>query len=324
MNAILGFIIFLLNLNTEKIESLKAGDIIYYDKIIGNLIYVPPTGPEGFIQGSAFSEKCRRKDERSFQHILTNPLAFMETEVTSKMWEELSKILKNFPPDPTNPEYGKGDEYPVQSVTFREAILFSNELSKLRNLKCAYYSDKDFKEEININNYLSSEIFWDKNSDGYRLPTEGEWEYAYRSGTNGTFFFEFPDYEKLECFSCPEKSIPVLDRFAWYCSNSGRKTHPVKTLLPNNWNIYGMAGNVREWCWDFQDDYPEGCVVDYAGPPSGKFRVARGGSAFTLPRALRAANRYGGSETARGWGVGFRLVRTLKEKDLIKYKNEKN
>ena len=121
----------------------------------------------------------------------------------------------------------------------------------------------------------------------YRLPTEAEWEYAARAGSTGIRYGE-------------------LDAIAWYFSNSGRQTQPVKGKQPNAWGLYDMMGNVWEWCGDWYGEYPIGAVTDPVGPTLGTSRVCRGGSWFYAARGARSAKRVGNEPAFRMNFLGFR------------------
>ena len=127
---------------------------------------------------------------------------------------------------------------------------------------------------------------------GFRLPTEAEWEYACRAGTTGARYGN-------------------LDDVAWYSSNSGSTTHPVRRKQPNAWGLYDTLGNVFEWCWDWWDTYPSGVVTDPVGPGSGSYRVGRGGSWSGGAQFARAAYRGRWTPGRRFVNLGFRLARSL-------------
>ena len=130
----------------------------------------------------------------------------------------------------------------------------------------------------------------------YRLPTEAEWEYAARAGT--TTRFSFGD----------DAGYTKLGEYAWYSSNSGSATHAVQTKKPNSWGLYDMAGNVWEWCSDWNGSYPGGSVIDPVGPASGSYRVGRGGSWYSDGRHCRSAIRASQTPDFRYNIVGFRAV----------------
>ena len=121
----------------------------------------------------------------------------------------------------------------------------------------------------------------------YRLSTEAEWEDAARAGTVGARHGE-------------------LDAIAWWSSNSGDQTHPVKQKAPNAWGLYDMLGNVWEWCSDWYGDYPTVSVTDPTGSPSGPFRVNRGGCWHLDAGLARSAFRLGFAPGIRNFNLGFR------------------
>ena len=146
---------------------------------------------------------------------------------------------------------------------------------------------------------------------GYRLPTEAEWEYAARAGTRTATYNGNLDFGILEC----EQPNPILDSIAWFCGNRGEiETQPVGLLEPNDWGLYDMLGNVREWCHDwYLPGYPDP-RVDPWGPRTSVARVMRGGSFYDHAQAVRAAQRlfalpFPGDVNNND--IGFRPARTL-------------
>ncbi len=225
--------------------------------------------PGTFKMGSPPSEQGR--DDYEQQHLVTLTRGFWlgKTEVTQRQWKA---VMGN------NPSKLGGDDYPVEMVTWYDCVNFCNALSELEGLTPAYETTGD-------------NVTWNQSADGYRLPTEAEWEYACRAGTTGPFAGD-------------------LDEMAIYARNSGRKTFTVGTRKANAWGFHDMYGNVLEWCWDwFAWDYGEKWVMDPTGPDEGLHRIERGGSWHLNPRGCRSASR--GTDIPAAWGnsLGFRLAR---------------
>ena len=227
-----------------------------------------------------------------------------ETEVTQELWQA---VMGN------NPSHFNGSpaaeeiqgKRPVENVNWYQAIAFCNKLSiKLGLEPCytvnvggtpvnfetlpfaaipSYYTDANWdKAELNIN------------KNGFRLPTEAEWEWAAKGGTDDKWAGTNTESE--------------LENYAWYDSNSGNKTHEVKKKSPNGYGLYDMSGNVFEWCWDWYGALPASPGADYTGPASGSYRVLRGGrwngGAYYCTVGYR--NCY--SPYSRYYYLGFRLA----------------
>ena len=151
----------------------------------------------------------------------------------------------------------------------------------------AYYiSYKDVQQFIFQLNSLTGAQF--------RMPTEAEWEYAARGGSKSKGY--------------QYSGSNNIGDVAWYTSNSGKKTHAVKTKKANELGLYDMSGNVYEWCSDWMGNYSSSPAVDPTGPDSGSFRVCRGGSWDFTARCCRVAFRSGFDPSIRYSGIGFRLV----------------
>ncbi|MEV0532045.1 SUMF1/EgtB/PvdO family nonheme iron enzyme [Kitasatospora sp. NPDC050463] len=168
------------------------------------------------------------------------------------------------------PGTARGDRLPVESVSWWDAVRFCNALSRRDGLAPAYRRDAD-----------GEGVTWDATADGYRLPTEAEWEYACRAGTTG------PHYGPL-------------DEVAWYRGTSRERIHEVGGRRPNPWGFHDMLGNVWDWCWDVYD------AEVYA-----TYRVLRGGGWFDEHWSCRASARRRSHPSFRVDDVGFRVARSL-------------
>ncbi|MFI9602968.1 formylglycine-generating enzyme family protein [Streptomyces sp. NPDC052043] len=170
------------------------------------------------------------------------------------------------------PSTAHGDQLPVEGVSWWDAVRFCNALSRSEGLTPAYH--------LGIQDDESAE--WDTSADGYRLPTEAEWEHACRAGSTG------PRYGPL-------------DEVAWYRGNSDERIHPVGGKRPNRWGLYDMLGNVWDWCWDVYD-----------AEVYGAYRVLRGGGWSDQHWSCRASVRRRSHPTFRIDDVGFRIARLIR------------
>jgi formylglycine-generating enzyme required for sulfatase activity len=222
-----------------------------------------------FMMGSPASEAGRQSNE--VQHQVTVSGFYLgKYEVTQKEYQAVMG---------TNPSNRKGDNLPVERVTWYDAVNYCNARSRNEGLTPAY-------------TVSGENVTWDRSTNGYRLPTEAEWEYACRAGT-----------------TTPYSSGSSVDGAAWYRSNSGSATHPVGTKQANAWGIYDMHGNVYEWCWDWYGDYSSGAQTDPMGASSGTTRVIRSMSWNDPGQYLRSAYRDYFSPSASYYTLGFRLLR---------------
>jgi len=163
-----------------------------------------------------------------------------------------------------------GDRRPVVNISWNEAVVFCNLLSRDAGFKEVYLISKD-----------GAAVTCDWEADGFRLPTEAEWQYACQAGNNGYRYGE-------------------IDQIAWYHGNSGDEIHEIGQKDPNVWGLYDMLGNVWEWCWDVYD------VKKY-----GAYRIFRGGGWAEETRGCGATCRRRGHPTFRIDDLGFRVARSL-------------
>ena len=175
-------------------------------------------------------------------------------------------------------------KHPVVLVSWYGAVEYCNWLSDREGLRKVYTIRGD-------------EVVADWSANGYRLPTEAEWEYAARGGA------ESKGYKYAGSNN--------LDEVAWFWENSGGKTHPVGKKKPNELGLYDLSGNVWEWCWDWAGAYSSSSKTNPRGPARGSSRVNRGGCWYNFyPRNCRVANRDGNAPTLRYYHVGIRLARS--------------
>ena len=257
---------------STEVSQRSAGDthiIMLPGNVPLEMVWIPPGS---FMMGSPDDEQDRDDDE-SPQHKVTFAKGFWmgKYPITQAQWQAVME---------KNPAYFKGLNKPVESVSWNDIRmtryfgLRPGFLGKL-NATCTGYN--------------------------FRLPSEAEWEYAYRAGTTTRFYWgDDPEYTEI-------------DDYAWYEDNSDEKTHDVGLKQPNAWGLYDMAGNVDEWC---EDDWHD----DYHGAPSDGSawlrslrlgsRMIRGGSWYYYPEECRAAFRYSVYPGTRYDDTGFRVVCT--------------
>ncbi len=278
--------------------------------IVGNLICIPAGT---FTQGSPTTEISHYEDETQFPHTLTIDMAVMQTEVTRQMWADLMAVQPSLPADPSDAFISLAMTNPVQTTTWYEAVLFANLLSVQRGLTRCYYKDPAYGTTVDSTNYTTGSFYCNWKANGYRLPSEGEWEYFTRAGTMMPFSVYEPNYGSSTAFTCsPYPYLYNLLCVAWWCGDSSSVTHPAGQRVSNPWNLQDVHGNVWEWCWDFYwKTYPIGAVSDYRGPTSGEFRVTRGGSFNSMAYGCRSAQRARDYPERRIYCFGFRLVRSL-------------
>ena len=299
---------------TDTPCEFEPGDLYSIDDIVGNMRYVPATGPGGFLQGSSEDEPCNYIDEYSpFTHILTRRMAVMETELTRKMWWDLQALQPDLPDEPTCEELSPGATNPVQYITWNESVLFANLLSLANGYTRCYYTREWFTNPIDVTNYTTGPFYCDFDADGYRLATEGEWEYFTRAGTTGPFSCDELNYTDDTCGSpfCVGE-FPVLEQYAVFCENENGLNQPVGSKLGNPWNLKDVYGNVCEWCWDWYSlAYPIGTLTDYAGVETGLDRVVRSSNWLSSAKSCRSAKRDYSTPNGRSVFLGVRFLRTI-------------
>ncbi len=234
-----------------------------------------------FVQGGTFQMGDHigdgESDELPLHDVTVSDFYIGKFEVTQEDWESVMG---------SNPshDFGVGPNHPVYYVSWYSAVEYCNALSNLQGLDTCY----------TIN---GADVSWDYSKNGYRLPTEAEWEYAARGGVNHIDNYKYSG------------TTDSLDDYAWFDSNSGPTTHEVGTKLPNQLGIYDMSGNLWEWCWDWYGDYSPNAQTNPSGSESGIERIRRGGNWGYDAYNCRVSNRYDYDPSTSSLINGFRLTR---------------
>jgi formylglycine-generating enzyme required for sulfatase activity len=229
------------------------------------------------VEGGTFQMGSTKgdNDEKPVHAVTVKGFYMSKFEVTQREWFEIMGH---------NPSSSKGDNRPVDSVTWNEAVEYCNRRSIKEGLKPAYSSSDGV-------------ISCDWSADGYRLPTEAEWEFAAKGGNK----------DVMEYMYSGSNSV---DAVAWYENNSENTTHDVGSKMPNSLGLYDMSGNVYEWCWDlYGTSYSRSGKDNPTGNTSGSDRVFRGGSRNNAAKNVRSSYRARNTPAYRDSCLGFRLVR---------------
>jgi formylglycine-generating enzyme required for sulfatase activity len=267
-----------------------------------------------FRMGSPLEEKDRDNDEVLHEVRISRPFLIARTEVTQGQFAAVMGEGALHRGDDWSGRScrnaGVGPDLPAVCVTWQEAVAFCNRLSELEGLKPVYEIQGD-------------QVIWPKGqgkeADGYRLPTEAEWEYAARAGRDGAVYewgssirpFVEGEAGANVADESGGKAHPEWSIFDGY-DDGFVETSPVGSFPANGFGLQDMAGNVWEWCSDWHD--PDGFqarpAVDPEGPAAGRAHVRRGGSWNDGPNALRLSNRPVRTEDRyRDNNVGFRCAR---------------
>lgn len=289
-----------------------------------------------FSMGSPIEEEGRSTDEgNQGTHTvqLTQPFFLLAHEVSQTEWETVMGW---------DPSVQTGSWRPAENLSFYDALNYCNKRSDLEGLTRAYRFNPTIFDSVRIDSSFVridttdvahpdtatidttffrhtlqilavDSLSWDPAANGYRLPTEAEWEYACRAGTSTAFYTG-----GISTVLCQPRD-PALDDAGWYCGNSGsqafQSTHDVAQKRANAWKLYDMSGNVWEWCWDIYGPYPTAEVIDPTGaaPPADstvtEYRVLRGGGWDSAPNLCRSASRRRAIPGGRADNVGFRIAR---------------
>lgn len=243
-----------------------------------------------FQMGSPGTESWRSDDE--IQHTVTvSDFYISQSELTQ---EEYEKVMGK------NPSNFSGGDLPVENISWLDAVSYCNFRSESEGRMPVYIID-------------GQNVSWDRSANGYRLPTEAEWEYACRAGTVTPFNTE-TSISAEEANYYGHYPYMIEDN---YFSQGNLDTQPgeyrqttvaVNSFAPNAFGLYNTHGNVGEWVWDYYGEYPKTEETDPAGPDSGTLRVYRGGGWNDFAKNMRSAYRATLAQDKGSFNIGMRLV----------------
>ena len=238
-----------------------------------------------FLMGSPEGEPGRR-DGETLHRVELSAFLLAARELSFAEYDLFCEATGR--PRPGDSGFGRGGR-PALDLSWTDAVAYCNWRSLREGREPCYRGGGPDPE-------------WDRGADGYRLPTEAEWEYACRAGSVSAYSFGEgigPELANYDGSTASGGAPPEAHR---------RRTLPAGSFAPNAWGFYDMHGNVWEWCWDWRGPYPAGSSRDPRGAASGEERVLRGGSFCNTPDRLRSAFRYGAWPEASIPPFGLRLA----------------
>jgi formylglycine-generating enzyme required for sulfatase activity len=242
--------------------------------------------PGSFTMGCTPGQSDCGRNERPTRTVSLSGFWMARVETTQLQWKEvMGRHHRSYSRD-------CGWGCPVVKINWCEAVSFANARSTKEGLKPAYELPWSNTPTGFACDVASSKVTWDRSADGYRLPTEAEWEYAARAGRDTLY-----------------AGGTEIDDLGWHSGNSNGKVHPVGQKRANDWGLYDMSGNVWEWVWDWYGVYNSVVATETSGPTSGARRVLRGGCFVNTSANSRVAERIRKNPHGSFLNFGFRLAR---------------
>lgn len=238
----------------------------------------------------------RKDDGTPIKTVLVEPFLLGESEVTQGLYLD---IMGSNPSNKDSVGSKSATQYPVENVTWYEAIEFCNQLSDVQGFDKCYTLKNVVSENIPYDpgkplkprtRTKSAEVLWDRTKNGYRLPEIDEWIWAAKAGTESTW-------------SGTDDETKLKD-YAWFWDNSNQSIQSVKKRKPNEWGFYDMSGNVDEWCWDSKQ------ITNPITNETKEVKNIRGGSVTSTPRGSKISRSQSQSPDHKESYLGFRIART--------------
>jgi formylglycine-generating enzyme required for sulfatase activity len=284
------------------------------------MTYIQSSGVSSFLLGTprkdpdhkSVSEPDESINDNQFSTSFSYNFAMGQHEVTQKQFKD---IMGYSPKD-----NGASDTLPVTNVSWHEAAMYTVLLSQKRGLtpcfNCGSFdpaSGQPFTNTCIAAEGLNTESAYVNRCNGFRLPTETEWELAYRAQIGDSIYTDFHN-GNMEQAKKEDYKDNRLDKIGFYKQNSGGKPNPIMKKSPNAWGLHDMSGNVAEWVFDWYKSSYSGNSTDRIGPlksESTKERVFRGGHFDSFPHQCRGSKREKADPATKQPTVGFRIARTL-------------
>ena len=268
----------------EDMEQMGAGSM----EIPEDLVLVKG----GTFQMGSPEEEAWRGEDETLHTVTVSDFYLSRYELTQGEYEAVTG---------ENPSSFSGPELPVENVSWLDAVAFCNARSEQEGLTPAYSIE-------------GQNVSWDRSADGYRLPTEAEWEYACRAGTETPFYMEnSPSAEEANYYGhypyMIEENYFSQGELAVQPGEYRQTTVAVGSFEANPFGLFDMHGNVGEWTWDVYGEYPDGEQTDPAGAREGTRRVYRGGGWNDFAKNMRSAYRAMMDQDKGSFNIGIRLAR---------------
>lgn len=276
--------IFPSDIKAQKQNSTSVQDYNYFDT---SMVLIPSGN---FIMGSPNTKKNRGKDELQHKVSISYSFYIGKYEVTQKEYQKLmGQNLSAF----------RKPKFPVENVSWWDAIKYCNKLSKIENQPLAYNDSTG--ELIDSNGNITDDITL---VSGYRLPTEAEWEYAARAGSTSAYYTGYKITKNEASFG--ERTFFKRNKKLI----AKPKTVNGNKFSPNAWGVYNIYGNVWEWCNDWYNSYKSEAQINPVGDNSGTVKILRGGAWNSRAKECRSAKREKSTQNFRCVAVGFRICKT--------------